>query len=111
MMAERTAAVIWRAIAQIGRPIFLWNVFPFHPYETNDPFTNRSHNSNERIVGEELLSELIGILNPRRLVALGNNAAGTVARLAGKRDVIHVRHPSYGGQREFMAQIQILYGV
>jgi Uracil DNA glycosylase superfamily len=110
MMAERTAAVIWKAIAKIGTPIFLWNVFPFHPYEPDDPFTNRSHNSNERIMGEEFLAELIGILKPRRLIALGNDAAGVAARLAGKRDVIKVRHPSYGGQQKFMAQVQSLYG-
>jgi uracil-DNA glycosylase len=109
MMAERTAAVIWKAINQIGRPIFLWNVFPFHPYEARDPFSNRSHNANERKVGEEFLVELIALLKPRRLVALGNDAADAAKRLAGERDVIHVRHPSYDGQREFMTQIQKLY--
>ncbi len=109
MVAERTAAVIWSAIRQISIPIFLWNVFPFHPYETDRPFTNRPHNSSERVTGKELLSELIGILKPRRLVALGSDAADAATRVAGKRDVIHVRHPSYGGQREFMTQIQELY--
>lgn len=109
-VAERTAAVIWKAIGPIGRPIFLWNVFPFHPYEADDTFTNRAHNASERAKGEALLSELISILRPRRLVALGNDAASTALRLADGRNVIHVRHPSYGGQREFMMQIERLYG-
>ncbi len=111
MVAERTAAVIWKAIRQIRATIFLWNVFPFHPYQAEDPLTNRPHKSHERAAGEELLSQLIAILKPDRLVALGNDAASTAARLAGGRDVIHVRHPSYGGQREFLSQIRILYGI
>lgn len=109
MMAERTAAVIWKTISHIGRPIFLWNVFPFHPYESNDPFTNRAHNSNERAFGESLLSELLSLLGPTRVVALGKDAAAVAGRVAGAREVVHVRHPSYGGQTEFTRQIQALY--
>jgi hypothetical protein len=109
MMAERTAAVIWKVIAQIGNPIFLWNVFPFHPYRPGQPFTNRSHTSKERKAGEELLFELISMLRPRRLIAIGNDAADITARLLGGRHLTHVRHPSYGGQRAFLTQIESLY--
>src|SRR6266699_2336761 len=31
MVAERTAAVIWRMLAFVSTPVFLWNVFPLHP--------------------------------------------------------------------------------
>src|SRR5690349_19781211 len=31
MVAERTAAVIWNMLAFVSAPVFLWNVFPFHP--------------------------------------------------------------------------------
>jgi len=111
MMAERTAAVIWNVIAKISNPIFLWNVFPFHPYKPDQPLTNRPHNSKERKAGEELLSELICMLKPQRLIAIGNDAAGTAARLLGRRRLIHVRHPSYGGQRAFLAQIERQYRI
>jgi hypothetical protein len=108
-MAERTASVIWNVIAQVSKPIFLWNVFPFHPFERDDPFTNRSHNSAERNAGEELLNELIKILRPRRIVALGRDAASTAERLAGRRELFPVRHPSYGGQRDFKKQVAQIY--
>lgn len=38
-VAERTAAVVWGVIARIGRPVFLWNVFPLHPHSPGDHFS------------------------------------------------------------------------
>jgi hypothetical protein len=111
MVAERTAAVIWSMLARVNVPVFLWNVFPFHPHEPNNPFTNRSHSSQERKIGEAILAELIVILRPRRLVGIGNDAAQTASRLAGPGGFVQVRHPSYGGQRDFVNQIGCLYDV
>jgi uracil-DNA glycosylase len=111
MVAERTAAVIWGMLALVSVPVFLWNVFPLHPHEPNHPFTNRSHKPHERRAGEEILAELIILLRPRQLVAIGNDAAKSATRLAGSANVVQVRHPSYGGQRDFIRQISDLYGV
>jgi len=109
VIAERTAAVIWSMLSQIEASIFLWNVFPLHPHESHDPFSNRSHNSHERRVGEEILFQLILLLKPRRLIAIGNDAARTAYRLADSHQVIQVRHPSYGGKTQFLKQIKELY--
>lgn len=111
MVAERTAAVIWTMLASVTAQVFLWNVFPLHPHEPGAPFTNRSHNPRERAVGESILAELILILRPRRLVCIGNDAAKAALRLAGLADVVQVRHPSYGGQRDFVSQMGFLYDV
>jgi uracil-DNA glycosylase len=111
LVAERTAAVVWSMLGQIDSRIFLWNVFPFHPHQVDRPFSNRSHTASERTIGEGVLAELIDLLQPRRLVAIGNDAARTAERLAGQRAVVQVRHPSYGGQTEFKEQIGGLYGV
>jgi hypothetical protein len=106
---ERTATVIWDLLEVIDSPIFLWNVFPLHPHVVNDPFSNRTHNVIERRVGEELLSSLIEMLNPRRLVAIGNDALGAAKRISSNTELIGVRHPSYGGQTEFTDTIRTLY--
>lgn len=108
-VAERTAAVIWSVLEKIDVPIFLWNVFPLHPHKPGDPFSNRAHNSRERSAGEEILTELINLLSPKRIVAVGNDAAKSVARVSGGKEVVQVRHPSYGGQTEFLKQIISLY--
>ena len=109
--AERTAAVIWSVLAQIEVSVFLWNVFPLHPHEPGNPFSNRSHNSLERKIGEKFLSQLILLLKPRRLVAIGNDAARTVHSLKYQHRVIQVRHPSFGGQTQFLAQMCELYNL
>lgn len=109
VVAERTAAVIWGELSLIQTCVFLWNVFPLHPHEAGDPFTNRSHNARERDAGEEILECLIAMLRPRRLVAIGNNAEATALRVACGQTIHKVRHPSYGGQSEFLQQIRSLY--
>lgn len=111
MVAEQTAAVVWRVLSEIKVSVFLWNVFPLHPYEPGNPFSNRSHNARERRVGEEFLSELILLLKPCQLVAIGNDAERTVSRLRNQHEVIKVRHPSYGGQTQFFQQINELYNL
>lgn len=111
-VAERTATVIWNILDQIDAQIFLWNVFPIHPHEPDKPFTNRQHNSLERRAGEELLQKLIDLLKPSRIVAIGNDATAAAHRVTGTSvPVIGVRHPSYGGQTQFLEQITELYGI
>ena len=86
-----------------------WNVFPLHPHEPGLPFTNRQHNARERQAGEEILSMLLDLLRPRRVLAVGNDAFGAATRVASQRSVTLVRHPSYGGQRQFERQVADLY--
>jgi len=108
---ERTAAVIWSVLSQINASVFLWNVFPLHPHESGDPFSNRSHNANERQAGEEILAQLILLLRPKRLIAIGNDAAKTANRLTASMKVHEIRHPSYGGQTQFLKQTRELYSL
>lgn len=111
IIAERTAAVIWSVLDRVDVSVFLWNVFPLHPHEPDDPFSNRSHTRSEGRLGQDILAELIEMLQPRRLIAIGNDAAKAAAELGGKRDVVHVRHPSYGGQTQFLSQMSDLFAL
>lgn len=110
-VAERTAAVIWSVLETIIEDIFLWNVFPLHPHEPDEPFTNRSHNAIERRLGEEILEQLIHVLRPKKLIAIGNDAAASASKIAGNMEIIKIRHPSYGGQNIFLSQVKSIYGV
>lgn len=111
IIGERTATVIWNILMEIDAATFLWNVFPFHPHERDKPLSNRSHNSSERHIGEEILDQLVVLLKPKRLVAVGNDAAAATRRFSAKAKLVHVRHPSYGGQTKFIKQVRSLYGV
>lgn len=109
-LKERTAALAWAVLGRIDLPIFLWNVFPLHPHEPNRPFTNRSHRASEGAIGEDVLSELLLLLRPKSVVAVGGDAARCASRIAPGL-AVRVRHPSYGGQSEFFRQMADLYGV
>ncbi len=108
-MAERTAKVIWQALGAVQRPIFLWNVFPLHPFEPGDPMSNRCHTRAERQACRPLLMWLLEMLQPKTVLAIGRDAQAALADL----DVAarQVRHPSYGGQAEFLDGVRAHYGV
>jgi hypothetical protein len=108
-VAERTAAVVWNILSQIGAPVFLWNVFPLHPHELTETFSNRCHTKGEREATWPLLLALIKLLEPRRIVAIGRDAAIALNGLDVHLET--VRHPSYGGQAEFLSGLSRIYGV
>jgi hypothetical protein len=104
---ERTATEIWRVIRLIEQPPFLWNAFPFHPHEADEPLNNRCHTKKEFAVCEELLAALLDAFAFTRIFVLGNDAARAMERLG--RTYTYVRHPSYGGQTEFRRQMAEAY--
>ena len=108
-MAEQTAAIIWRMLERVGQPVFLWNVFPFHPHSPESPFSNRRHTAEERRIGERFLRIILELLDPEAVVALGADAHAA----AGAFGVActRVRHPSYGGRNVFVGQIEAAYGL
>lgn len=109
VIAERTAAIVWSALTRIGKPQVLWNIFPLHPHEVDDPFSNRCHTRAEREATWPLLTALIAMIKPRRIVAIGRDAGMALKDL--DVTVETVRHPSYGGQAEFISGINHIYGL
>ena len=109
IMAERTAAIVWKVIAQIGRPVLLWNVFPFHPHEPDDPLSNRRHTRSERETCKPLLMALLEMVQPKQLIAIGRDAQLALTEIG--LSAATVRHPSYGGQSEFITTLFQYYGI
>jgi hypothetical protein len=109
IVAERTAAIVWQMLNRIAEPAVLWNVFPLHPHEAGDPFSNRCHTRREREAAWPLLLALIEMIKPRRIVAIGRDAGLALKDL--EVPVLTVRHPSYGGQADFIAGLNQIYGV
>lgn len=109
VVAERTAAIVWAVLSRIGEPAVLWNVFPLHPHLADEPLSNRCHTRAEREATWPFLTALVAMIRPRRIVAIGRDAG---LALAGIDVPLHVvRHPSYGGQAEFMTGLYGIYGV
>lgn len=109
IVAERTAAIVWSVLTRIGEPAVLWNIFPLHPHEAGTPFSNRCHTRAEREATWPLLTALIAMIKPRRIVAIGRDAGMALNGIDLTIEI--VRHPSYGGQAEFIAGINQIYGL
>lgn len=109
VLAERTAAEIWRVLKVIDMPPLLWNVFPFHPHEAQKPFTNRRFTSKELAQVADLNCSLIKWLGVRRIVAIGQDAASYAAAFGV--EVVTIRHPSYGGVRDFRDGMRRVYDI
>jgi hypothetical protein len=99
-VSERTAAIVWRMIRVVERPVFLWNAFPLHPHKPDDPLSNRCHTRVERAECRPLLFWLLETLRPKRIVAIGRDAHAALTEMNIR--AVYVRHPSYGGQADFM---------
>lgn len=108
-VAERTAAVVWRAIKRLDSPVLTWNVFPFHPHNFDNPFTNRCHTKAERLAVRPILARLLELLKPTRIVAIGNDAETGLFDLGF--NCFKVRHPSYGGIEDFERGIASIHGL
>jgi hypothetical protein len=108
-VAERTANEIWKMIRCLPKQPFLWNAFPFHPYEPDEPMTNRCHTAHEVRRCEWIVETLVDWFRPDRIIALGKDAHRALRRLG--YDSTCIRHPSYGGQAEFIAGVRQAYGL
>lgn len=108
-VGERTANVIWRMLVRIGEPVFLWNVFPLHPHEPDDPMSNRCHTVWERDACGGFFHAIVDLLQPDKIIAIGGDAHRAVESLGISS--VQVRHPSYGGQNVFIRQIEEAYGL
>lgn len=106
-VAERTASVVWQMLDLINRPIFLWNVFPLHPHEAHAPMSNRCHTRQEKIACEPILLWLLQALQPKHIVAIGRDAQKSLEDMGILAEC--VRHPSYGGQTEFIETLSSIY--
>jgi hypothetical protein len=106
-LKERTATEVWKVIREVNAMVFLWNIFPFHPFESGNNMSNRRHTTREFEVCKDLLLCLLELVKPKRIVVLGADAHNATRRL--DLTVCAVRHPSYGGQTEFADAIRKLY--
>jgi hypothetical protein len=106
-VAERTAAEIWSILRSLEIPPLLWNVFPFHPHEPGNPFSNRKFTARELSQVDELNNSLIQWLGIKRIVAIGQDAGQYAVRFGVPVETI--RHPSYGGVKDFRAGMARIY--
>ena len=99
LSTEASATMVWGTIRSIDPLPLLWNAFPFHPFHAGRPESNRVPTSSELALGADFIRMLLALFPIERVLAIGNQAATSLARL----DIPHekLRHPSMGGKRKF----------
>ena len=100
LSTEASATMVWGTIREITPLPMLWNAFPFHPFHAGNPDSNRAPTSAELATGERFIARLLKLFAFSRIVAIGNHASASLARM----NVAHekVRHPSQGGKNLFV---------
>lgn len=107
---EPTATIVWGHLLAAGLNPYefaIWNSLPWHPYhQSRGMLSNRTPTDAEFAAGHKRLACLIEMLQPQKIVAVGEKAAIQLIALDIK--FCKVRHPANGGAVKFREQISAL---
>jgi uracil-DNA glycosylase len=105
---ENTATIFWKYMRNYHSKFFAWNCIPFHPHESDNVLTNRTPSKEEIGAYLTLLSEIVSLMKPSQIVAIGKSAESTLEKI--NISFTYVRHPSHGGANEFRAGMEKVFG-
>lgn len=105
--SERSGTVFWELLAPYHPRFFVWNTIPFHPHLPGNYLSVRNPRWSEVKEYLPLLEELIAILKPQRIAAIGRIAERAVTAIG--QQCTYVRHPSYGGVKLFREGMERIF--
>lgn len=101
--SEYSANIYWRVLEPYFPHFFTWNSVPFHPHHAGEPLSIRNPKSSEVKSYTGVLTDLLSILQPQRILAIGRKAEYALKQIDA--EATYVRHPSQGGARLFEAGV------
>ena len=101
MESENTATIVWEYLSERQITPLCWNAFPFHPHPKGNRFKNRAPTAKEIASGTRYLKALQSIFQIDTIIGVGNKGAQCAQKSFPDMDIRTVRHPSYGGKRDF----------
>lgn len=107
--SENTATIVWEYLTRTKRTPLFWNSFPFHPHPKDNLDKNRAPTKEEITVGAVFLRELYDIFQPVAVAGIGIKGADCACRCFPEMDINMVRHPSFGGKKDFIKGMNKLY--
>ncbi|WP_412068279.1 uracil-DNA glycosylase [Rubrivirga sp. IMCC43871] len=96
---EMSGGIYWDAMLPHWGRFWTWNAVPFHPHRADEPLTIRTPGVREVRRWHGLLADVIGVLAPEAVLAVGRKAEGALAAVGA--EPVYVRHPSQGGATLF----------
>jgi len=101
---ESTATVFWQVMRPYHPRFLVWNCVPLHPHRPGILLSNRALDRHEITCYHPILREMIALLAPRQVVAVGRAAQYALDAIVGP--AVYVRHPSHGGATPFKEGIE-----
>jgi uracil-DNA glycosylase len=101
---EQSASIVWGTLAELRCVPLIWNTYPFHPHQPDQPLTNRAPRKTEIEQGKAFIQHLLALYQPATVIAVGNVAYGALTDLGVA--CIKVRHPAQGGKNDFVAGLR-----
>ncbi len=103
---EYSASIFWRVLQPHFPHFFVWNSLPLHPHDPDEPLSIRTPRRTEVRAWQPLLTDLLDVLEPTRIVGVGRKAERALEEVDA--DPTYVRHPSQGGAKTFERGINAL---
>lgn len=101
---SNSARLFWSTMLPFHPRFIVWNCVPIHPYETGSILSVRTPTAKEVLKYTRVISDIISILKPRKIIAVGRKAQSSLDHLGLPCD--YVRHPSQGGASKFKKGIK-----
>ena len=83
--------------------------FPFYRYQVRRPKTDRTPTVKEIQQGSRYLKQLADIFQPPLIAGIGRKGQLSAQKAFPDIDIRCIRHPSYGGKREFIEGMNKLF--
>ncbi len=107
--SENTATMVWEYLTEKQQTPIFWNAFPFHPYQVRRPKTNRAPTNKEVEQGSRYLKQLADIFQPPIIAGIGRKGQLAAQKAFPNQSIQRIRHPSFGGKREFIQGMDALF--
>jgi uracil-DNA glycosylase len=105
--SENTATIFWKVMLHHFPKFFMWNCVSYHPHKPGEILSIRNPTKNEIVIYSKLLSEILLLIKPKHLVAVGRSAEFALNEIGFP--YIYVRHPSCGGAKDFRTSIERIF--
>ena len=80
--------------------MIVWNALQLHPHRVGEPWSNRHPSAAELELGAPALELLLDTFPYARVIAIGRKSEELMRSLDVQPNA-QLRHPAYGGAREF----------
>ena len=104
---SNSARLFWGTMLTYHPVFFVWNCVPYHPYADGSILSVRAPTTIEVLGYADILSDILSVLKPKRIIAVGRKAQLSLEHLRVRCE--YVRHPSQGGAVKFKRGIKQVF--